>query len=104
MHLSAVSLVIMGSAIAAAQQSGPPYTTIGGDKMGAAAYLDATTATMVVYQAVDTSVHSLIGTGPPYPNHYTDAVALNAYVARNDTPLALAVSTDGIVRAFPKRL
>ena len=103
-----LSLIILvnafATAFAAPQTTGQQlstttgFTTIPGDKMGAIAYLDSLTSTMIVYQAADTSVHSLIGTGPPVAStNYADGLVLTANQARNDTPMALAVGIDGTV-------
>ena len=67
-------------------------TVITGDKMGAAAFTGAYDSTMVVYQAEDTSIHSLYGSGPPATgSSYASSLLLAAGIARNDTPLALVV-------------
>lgn len=67
-------------------------TVITGDKMGAAAFADRSLSTMVVYQAADSSVQLLSGSGPPTSaSSYATSVVLAAGIARNDTPLALAV-------------
>ncbi|KAL6718576.1 hypothetical protein ACLMJK_004668 [Lecanora helva] len=77
------------------------FTTIPGDKMGAIAYLNAQGSTMIVYQAADTSIHSLIGTGPPTSQtKYADGLVLTPNQARNDTPMALAVSNEGTAHIF----
>ncbi|MCJ1301958.1 hypothetical protein MMC08_004759 [Hypocenomyce scalaris] len=51
-------------------------------------------ATMVYYQAADTSIHELSGTGSPVTGgQYTDSLILAAGQARNNTPLAAATWT-----------
>ncbi|KAG7004557.1 hypothetical protein G7Y79_00024g055070 [Physcia stellaris] len=66
--------------------------SIGGDKMGAAAFYGADDYTFIAYQANDTSIHLLSGNGPPTTSStYSDRVILAAQLARNDTPLAVAV-------------
>ncbi|KAI9699653.1 MAG: hypothetical protein M1836_002687 [Candelina mexicana] len=67
-------------------------TVISGDKIGAAAFTDRNNSTYIVYQAKDTSIHSLSGAGPPVSGStYSTSVILAADVARNDTPIAVAV-------------
>lgn len=70
--------------------NGPTILT--GDKMGAAALTYGSSSTMIVYQAEDTSVQRLKGLGPPSSStSYAADTLLAAGVARNDTPLAVAV-------------
>ncbi len=71
--------------------------------MGAATFADDYTSTMVVYQAADSSVQLLSGSGPPSSaSSYASSVILAAGIARNDTPLALAVDNTyyNIVSSF----
>ena len=70
-------------------------TTIAGDKMSAATFIDGYSSTLVVYQAADTSVRVLRGYDPPLNTFsYSNSVLLAANVARNDTPLAITVEYD----------
>ena len=67
-------------------------TVLTGDKMGAAAYTTDYSSTIVVYQAEDTSIRSLVGGGPPLSaSSYASSLVIAANIARNDTPLALVV-------------
>ena len=67
-------------------------TVLTGDKMGAAAYTTDYSSTIVVYQAEDTSIQSLVGGGPPLSaTYYASYPVIAAGIARNDTPLALVV-------------
>ena len=92
-------LLVAAASIQAAPQVSDVSTTttvgptvLTGDKMGAAVFLDGYSGTTVVYQAADTSVHALTGSGPPSTSSsYAASVLLSAGIARNDTPLALAV-------------
>lgn len=68
-------------------------TVITEDKMGAATFVDGYNSTLVVYQALDGSISGLSGAGSPVTElSYTTSVILAAGVARNDTPLAVAVA------------
>ena len=70
-------------------------TIITGDKMGAAAFIDGYSSTLVVYQAADTSVRALRGYDPPLNTFsYSNSLLLAANVARNDTPLAITIEHD----------
>lgn len=59
----------------------------------AATFIDGCKSTFVVYQSQDGSISGLRGTGPPVTElTYTTSLISAAGVARNDTPLAVAVS------------
>ena len=61
-------------------------------KIGAAAFVNEFDSTLVVTQAKDTSITSVEGNGPPLSgNTYTSSIVVAAGIARDDTPLALAV-------------
>jgi len=93
---TAILMAAVASTQAAPQMALSSITTVAptvitGDKMGTAAFSDDYTSTMVVYQAAD-SVQLLSGSGPPSSaSSYGTSVILAANIARNDTPLALAV-------------
>ena len=81
-----------------AQVSASSFTTtlspiiIPDGKIGAAAFVDEFDSTLIVYQAQDTSINSVEGKGPPLPgSNYTSSIVVAAGIARDDTPLALAV-------------
>ena len=59
--------------------------------MGASTHLDSPiSSTIIIYQAEDTFIYSLIGSGSPVSlNSYTDNIVLNSNIARNGTPLAI---------------
>jgi hypothetical protein len=94
---TAILMAAVASTQAASQMALSSITTVAptvitGDKMGTAAFSDDYTSTMVVYQAADSSVQLLSGSGPPSSaSSYATSVILAAGIARNDTPLALAV-------------
>jgi hypothetical protein len=94
---TAILMAAVASTQAAPQMALSSITTVAptvitGDKMGTAAFSDDYTSTMVVYQAADSSVQLLSGSGPPSSaSSYATSVILAAGIARNDTPLALAV-------------
>ena len=68
------------------------FVQLFGDKMAAATFTDADTAssgTIIAYQYYDGSIHTLTGSGPPSANSYTSTEVLAANRARNDTPIAI---------------
>ena len=61
-------------------------------KIGAAAFVNEFDSTLIVYQAKDTSINSVEGHGSPLSgSNYTSSIVVAAGIARDDTPLALAV-------------
>ena len=89
-HAAALPQSTIGETLSTTQNSGP--TIISGDKMGTAAFINEQGSTVIAYQANDTSIHLLRGSGTPTDTtSYKDSTILAPRLARNDTPLALAV-------------
>lgn len=62
------------------------------DKIGAAAFINEFDSTLIFHQAIDTSITSVEGKGPPLSgSNYTSSIVVAAGIARDDTPLALTV-------------